>query len=358
MKSVEKIEIVICKFILLKMCIHDALIKIISKDDLDTFIKIMDEYGDYNFNECNCVVISKCPKLFSLRNSGETNAVEILKYILKCNPDFKKECKYETLHSAIRHGHKKIVELLLINNTNPNLDTIFDTALNVAIQKGDIEIIELLLKFKADPNKFYPHRPGPLFLAVNNLRREIIELLLNYKANPNKEDESGIIPLFLAIEKNNIPIIELLLKHNSNPNKEKNFKYTPLHVAVSNNRKEIVELLLNYKADPNKENFYKNTPLHIAADKGNEEIFNILYQVTDQRYKNDIPILRYTKFLKIKKILEISTKTQSIFILQSYEFDDTSLLSRDYICRDLVFLILKHLKKEKRLLKYKNMIEN
>lgn len=342
------------------MCIHNALIKIISKDDLDIFIEIMNKYENQDFSSCGCNYENiKCLKLFLLCKSVEKKAVKILKYLLKFNSNFKEKHKYVMLDKAIRYGHKEIVELLLVGGANPNLDlTGYDTALAVAVQKGDIEIIELLLKFKADPNKFYPHRPGPLLLAVNNLRCEIIELLLNYNADPNKEDESGTIPLFLAIQKNNIPIIELLLKHNFNPNKETTNKYTPLHVAVFDNRKEIVELLLNYKADPNKENFYKNTPLHIAADKGNEEIFNILYQVTDQKYKNDIPILQYIKFLKIEKLLKISTKTQSVLILQSYEFDDTSLLSRDYICRDLVFLILKQLKKEKRLLKYKNMIEN
>lgn len=87
----------------------------------------------------------------------------------------------------------------------------------------DPEIIKILLENGVDPNIYPEDMWSPLIYALSkNLPKNIIELLLKYHADPNK----GFVQLGLP--------------------------YFPLQVSIEYmSSKEIVELLLQYGADPN-----------------------------------------------------------------------------------------------------------
>ncbi|KKQ32484.1 MAG: hypothetical protein US49_C0007G0026 [candidate division TM6 bacterium GW2011_GWF2_37_49] len=87
--------------------------------------------------------------------------------------------------------------------------------------------------------------------AVRCWRLDIVKLLLEYKANPNLADEYGNLPLYLAISRGNVTIIKLLLEAGANPNQTDNFSYLPLTSAVINKDKDLVILLLKHGANHN-----------------------------------------------------------------------------------------------------------
>jgi ankyrin repeat protein len=81
-----------------------------------------------------------------------------------------------------------MVEELLRVGANPNMTTDEGTPLAVATKCGEIEIVKLLLKEKADPNKADFIDQLPLYHARRLQNEKLIELLED-KTNPALEHE-------------------------------------------------------------------------------------------------------------------------------------------------------------------------
>ncbi|XP_057329964.1 putative ankyrin repeat protein RF_0381 [Microplitis mediator] len=86
------------------------------------------------------------------------------------------------LQIAVDRGNEKMVELLLENNADPNLNTYnFETPLVCAINKGNLSIIKLLLAYGADVNSVTGYsEESALHIAVHSGNREAVELILNH----------------------------------------------------------------------------------------------------------------------------------------------------------------------------------
>ena len=72
------------------------------------------------------------------------------------------------------------------------------TALHYAVHINNPSIVEILLKYKADPNRHEAHDVGektPLHYAVEKNAFEVCSKLLDYGANPNLKDKRGLTPL-------------------------------------------------------------------------------------------------------------------------------------------------------------------
>ena len=163
------------------------------------------------------------------------------------------------------------------------------TPLIVASKTGTAEIVEILLKAGADPNKGERRwTDTPLINAVINKANamdktdaeEITDLLLRAGANPNTEDSGKRTALVWAAEVGRIKIVERLLKENVDINAGANGVYTALNIAVQKGQKEIVRLLLKNNADPNILNREEKTALDYALednqDKDAKEITALL----------------------------------------------------------------------------------
>jgi ankyrin repeat protein len=61
--------------------------------------------------------------------------------------------------------------------------------------KYNKDLVERLLKKKADPNIADATGYTPLFWAVKFGNKELVELLLQYKADKTKKDSMGMTPL-------------------------------------------------------------------------------------------------------------------------------------------------------------------
>ncbi len=227
---------------------------------------------------------------------------------------------FEQFLDAIRNGDKRIVQKLIlsswtsgksfnIRNTNKN----GESALHIATQGGQLEILELLLKeyFYIDLND--NNGDTPLIVATRNCNAksqlEIIELLLKHKARIFCINKEGIGPAQLAIQNKSIKIVklfidaeiklnesytarntmlnlavkdgltdiaELLLKSGANANQDfGSFDKSPLHVAITKNYTKIVDLLVKYQAELTTQDKDGNTPLHMAINLNKALIVNI-----------------------------------------------------------------------------------
>jgi cytohesin len=148
------------------------------------------------------------------------------------------------------------------------------TPLWLAISENQLPMVQLLLKFKADPNDSQTDRKPLLFSALSDTN--ILKALLDAGAKVDVHDRSETInnvvidqPLLNAVvASKNTASVELLLKHSANPNSLDNNGSTPLHVAAAfqvDNR--IFEFLFDHKADPNVRNNQGQTPLDILNQR-------------------------------------------------------------------------------------------
>lgn len=147
-----------------------------------------------------------------------------------------------------------IVEILLKAGASPNVGNSFNTPLTLAIEKGDVKLVQLLLSHKADTNLKDNFNRIPLLNAVkqaidkkSTVTLEIVEALLKAGANPNIGDNFDT-PLALAIEKEDVKLVQLLLTYKADPNLKGRFQETAFLAALKNGNKELVDLCLKHNA--------------------------------------------------------------------------------------------------------------
>jgi ankyrin repeat protein len=201
---------------------------------------------------------------------------------------------YVPLHYAIYHGSLPMVELLLKAGSSP------DTALRVghdapettpplqmAIDANDIEILKMLLAYKADLNVRNTRSQTPLHYAAALGKLEIVELLIRAGADVNapqlgystpcgsgeEETPSLNTPLHFAAAQGNPATIQLLLKSGAKIDARNVRGITPLMSTVEpllygginlGSQTKNMELLLASGADINARDNDGETVLDIA----------------------------------------------------------------------------------------------
>lgn len=150
------------------------------------------------------------------------------------------------------------------------------TQLIYAASKGDIAKVEYLLKEKnLNPNLGdYDHRTA-LHVASGDGQIEIVKILISFKAILNVADRWGETPLDGAARQGQKDVALLLIESGAIYG-HKNI--TALHLIQSVNDEDIdaVDNLLDIGFDPNVGDYDHRTPLHIAVAVGNLNLVKIL----------------------------------------------------------------------------------
>jgi ankyrin repeat protein len=150
-----------------------------------------------------------------------------------------------------------------------------------AIENGDTNAIGRYLALGSNVNvpvlsyPFGGNRNVPLLdIAVENGQLETVEFLLKNKADPNQTDYRGATPLQWAVGhiKNDVPmatrakILKTLVESGADPNgKDSNqYGHTPVINAANFGEMEMVKLLLAAGADVSATNYEGMTALHFA----------------------------------------------------------------------------------------------
>lgn len=132
------------------------------------------------------------------------------------------------------------------------------SALQLAAQRNDFEMVKLLLENGSDVNH-NPHSitPPALYAATTNGNLEMMAMLLEAGADVNIEanelnKQRGQTSLHLAVELRDLPAVELLLEHpDININVGHGCDGSVLQTAVLGRNLGYVEMLLSHGADVN-----------------------------------------------------------------------------------------------------------
>jgi len=167
---------------------------------------------------------------------------------------------------AVRKGHAKIVEYLIasgaeVRSTNRR----GDMPIFVAATKGRADIVNMLLTAGVIPDTLKLEkltvsmtntlnvmgRNTPLISAAQVGHRDVVEVLLKWKANPNHQGFLNKTALLWAAERGYLPVVDALLAAGAEPNIHDIEGLSPLMVAARNGNKRLTNILLSHDADPN-----------------------------------------------------------------------------------------------------------
>jgi ankyrin repeat protein len=231
--------------------------------------------------------------LTPLHLAAEKGYANLIKLLLAAgaNPNVENSEGQTPLSYAAENGYLEIVKMLLAAKADPDGGKL-DVPLLSAIHKQDALSAEQLLEAGANPNaasaEGWTQRGNhitvaPLWLAIDSDQLPMVNLLLKFKADPNDPQAYGRPLLFQALS--NPDILEAMLDAGAKADVRDAQGNTALHWAASPGKpladRKVFELLLNHQADPNVRNNDDATPLNLvnrSGDKNAVEIADLLRQ--------------------------------------------------------------------------------
>jgi len=214
-----------------------------------------------------------------------------------------------------------------------------------AIEKGDLEVVDTIVKYSRDPHYLNCIKYSSLFVSTyfNNL--ELVKYFINKgavidkkfivqldKKNKNKNRDlilstslwiaiwngyidiakyllsknanikvkcDGLSLIQWASLKNNLNVLNFCLDNGSNINCRSIINQTPLHLAVICNNKNVVKLLITNGANIDMVDNIGYTPLHYAVIIGNLELVKYLVEagslITTYTYAVDLSKMKSIK---------------------------------------------------------------
>ena len=124
-----------------------------------------------------------------------------------------------SLPAAIARGDYAAAAALIEQGVNLELrdEETGATALHFAVMKGRMELVEKMVKRRADVNSRTRNGTTPLHTAVVYARKEIAEFLLDNGADINARSARGVSALEFALDGKNQPIADMLRQRGAKP---------------------------------------------------------------------------------------------------------------------------------------------
>lgn len=92
-----------------------------------------------------------------------------------------------------------------------------ETALHIVVQRGDKAYLTYLLQRGANPNVRDDAGVAPIVIAAGKGRTDLIEELVKYKANINYGNSSGETALIRAVQRRDLEMVRVLLADGADP---------------------------------------------------------------------------------------------------------------------------------------------
>ncbi len=212
---------------------------------------------------------------------GIMNKLIVVVAILLCQPVTH---AMHPLHKAVKEGNLEEVAALIKAGADVNEYDGIQTPLEVAMwtyawtchrQIKYLEIVELLLKKGANPNRSFFGICTPLMDAIATCMTSIVNLMLEHSRYPIEKKEQL---LHIAASRGYVGIVDKLLNLGVNVNDQDSLYrgWTPLHCAVECGWSSVVRFLLEHHANRDQQDDYGCTPANLAASRGNEPIAALL----------------------------------------------------------------------------------
>lgn len=170
-----------------------------------------------------------------LREGADPNAAGKLAYEM-----FQNDAETLPIIVAAYLGNNAIIQLLLDNGAQVNAiapQSYFRTALNAAIQRRNVESVELLLINGADPNGLEMTSEGlPLKQAARMNNFDMMSMLIEAGADVNAKHKYGGTALDSIAQSNNPKLITLLLNNGADVDALDTYKRTVLDQTLQSAR--------------------------------------------------------------------------------------------------------------------------
>jgi serine/threonine-protein phosphatase 6 regulatory ankyrin repeat subunit A/serine/threonine-protein phosphatase 6 regulatory ankyrin repeat subunit B len=212
----------------------------------------------------------------ALESAVEFGQIESVKYLVNKGMDLNSKNHREgnMIHSAAMARRLEMINYLVAEGLDINAtDNSGNTPLTYATWSNDVNLISNMIKAGANVNPAKctdvscdAFRSTPLHNARRN--PQIIELLLKAKADVNALDDLGETPLQAAVAAGNIQSAKILLKAGSNLDNKNKDGMTALHLACREGEAEIAELLIAQNAKVDVTDKYGRSALHLACING------------------------------------------------------------------------------------------
>ena len=150
--------------------------------------------------------------------------------------------KRTPLYGVSCSGHLEIAEWLLHHGANLFVSDQIDgcTVLHEVATNGCLELLQMLLQHKLDPNIQELRGETSLHVASRYERPDVVRMLLEYGADVNARHKGHVTPLHMASKFENLAVARLLVEHGANVDAEDDKGRTPLQVASRGDMKDFL----------------------------------------------------------------------------------------------------------------------
>eukprot|EP00439_Symbiodinium_sp_Y106_P024021 s428_g2.t3 len=186
----------------------------------------------------------------------------------------------EDLAASAREGSLSKVRYMLQQPQDPDLHSSQGyTALMVAADGGQVDIVRLLLEAAADVDLPHPQFAcRALMVASFRHHIEVVKTLLEARADTNVADNSGRTALMIASDAGHIEVVSLLLQAGADRDVADTVGCTALMVASDAGRVNIVCLLLKAGSTQDVVDNHGRPALTRASSRRQVDIVNVLLQ--------------------------------------------------------------------------------
>jgi ankyrin repeat protein len=148
--------------------------------------------------------------------------------------------------------------------------------LDVAVQRGSLSAVSLLLELGEDVNAVNKSGQTPLHFAAFEGKKEIALLLIENGAIIDIDDADSQRPLHYASYMGHRELVLLLLERGADIHCKNKYGLTPLHYAVYHDSHDAAQALLDHGASVYKRDNYGMTPIKHAIKLGRARVLKLL----------------------------------------------------------------------------------
>lgn len=234
----------------------------------------------------------------------DLDSVKVLLKNVKQSVLDKKVDPYGTpLHIAAQKGELEIVQLLIASGAKLDILYRSSTPFLLACSTGKTEIV----KYFFDNYDYYTlmKTKSPLHAVSGSCSKEIIEFVLKYVENINAITSNKYSALHVAVQEENLDASMVLVNNGIDMEILNDYKYSALHFACLRDKPKAAELLLELGANVNSICKDGITPLHTACERGFTGIIKVLIKHSpDYNAK-----AKLTSYPELKKVSETPIET-------------------------------------------------
>ena len=180
-------------------------------------------------------------------------------------------------------GNVEMVEMLLKYNADPNqANKRKETPLHKGSFKGEIGVIKLLLDNKADIYLTDEFHASVLQYAVRSKKIKAVKFLIEQGAIVNSLDFRNQSTLHYAALYSTVDIVKYLIEIGVNPYSKTNYLLTPLHLAIEHPDFEMVKAFVEAGLSSYDQSKFNQSPYDVAVQKNKVEAIELF-----NRLKND-----------------------------------------------------------------------